>query len=695
MSKEPALPFEIGETCADRYRIQRLIGRGGMGVVYEAEHCFTRAQVALKVLYEAAGDLPERMAREARALARIEHRHVVRVLDGGVMRGRIVWFAMQRLRGRTLRQVLTDEGRLAVDRALRYARQVAEGAAAVHALGIVHRDLKPENTFIVEPQDEVRILDFGTAKFRTGEIPKTTDRLRVQGTYAYLAPERLMQASKGDERCDIYALGHMLYEMLAGRHCFSDGPGALDLPPPLELSARQIAAQPKSIRTYRRGIAPRLDALVLAMLEKPLHHRPASMNEVVARLDRIADASDARRARRPSSPEAASAAARAEPTERATPRPPTPGRSTPLPSALERQSSARPSSPDWLAALRSTEYVGLPSLEAQAVVGAARFACRESRGRAEQTLAMALCRDPDPETTAQTQALCIAMISGTAQQQGLLRNLMYDWAFSLNPVQRAALGARLSQILRAATAAAPHHFVNDALMASRITYGASLLVPYEARDHAAISTLFELPRGSFEDIQLAVFALLLLTRGGDEQRARVRGALKALVVDDEAERYAGRVALGELLGSSLRDAAPAADGASNRAHPDSAGRGRSLRPSSAPPPRGVSQPPLLAGLEPRPRGAPEPPPRGASQPRSRGASPPPALRVVGDPLSAPAATRAAGTGGIAERSRGVWSAALLMVAALGLVATWVVLSWRDAGSSSRSPSSAELRQGTP
>ena len=241
----PRDPFVVGQIVDGRYRISRRLAAGGVGVVYEAEHSFTRMRVALKALHNRAGDHPERMQAEARTLAEMRHPNIVQVTDGGVSDG-VVWFTMELLQGSALRELLHRERALDLQRALWFARQIAEGVASAHDQDVVHRDLKPENVFVLR-DDSLKVLDFGTSKItnklgRSAAL-KTTDRFRLIGTQAYMPPERL-KAERADARADVYALGHIMYEMIAGRHCWSDGPGPLDLPEAIELGMRQIYAPP-------------------------------------------------------------------------------------------------------------------------------------------------------------------------------------------------------------------------------------------------------------------------------------------------------------------------------------------------------------------------------------------------------------------------------------------------------------------
>ncbi|MBI3204400.1 MAG: serine/threonine protein kinase, partial [Myxococcales bacterium] len=278
-------PFAVGQTVDGRYRIVRRLSAGGVGVVYEAEHCFTGLRVALKALHNRAGDHPERMQAEARTLAEMRHPNIVQITDGGVTDG-VVWFSMELLSGSSLRELLNREGALEVPRALSFGLQVAEGVAAAHEQDVIHRDLKPENVFVL-PGDTLKVLDFGTSKitnkFRRSGAIKTTDRFRLIGTQAYMPPERL-KAERTDARADIYALGHILFEMIAGRHCWSDGPGPLDLPDAIELGMRQIYAPPAPLTDFVPGLPAEVDALVQRALAKDPRQRQPSMRALGAEL---------------------------------------------------------------------------------------------------------------------------------------------------------------------------------------------------------------------------------------------------------------------------------------------------------------------------------------------------------------------------------------------------------------------------
>lgn len=275
-------PFQPGDLVEGRYRVIRRLSAGGVGAVYEAEHAFTGLHVALKALHNQRGDNPERMRAEARTLAEMRHPNIVQITDGGVA-GRVVWFTMELLEGRTLREEISTSGPLGIARALMFAAQIAEGVATAHAADVIHRDLKPENIFVVAQSDTIKILDFGTSKItgkqRRSVMLKTTDRFRLIGTQAYMPPERL-RAGLADARADVYAIGHILYEMLAGRHCWSEGPGPLDLPAPQELGLRQIYTPPPPIREHTPDVPEWVESVVLTALAKDPDHRQQTMGEL-------------------------------------------------------------------------------------------------------------------------------------------------------------------------------------------------------------------------------------------------------------------------------------------------------------------------------------------------------------------------------------------------------------------------------
>jgi serine/threonine-protein kinase len=230
MSSEPARQAEpnelVGSILVERYRVDRLLGEGGMGRVYLAEHVLMKKPVALKVLHAEMTTIPDvvsRFEREAIAAARIDHPNVAQAMDFGRLPGGALYFVLEYVDGRSLRSLL-GAGPFDVDRTLAVALQMASALVAAHQVGIVHRDLKPDNVMLVaqpDGTDRVKVLDFGIAKLtaQDGEaaVPgKTLTRVGVvMGTVGYMAPEQAL-GQPVNHLADMYAFGIMLYEMLSG-----------------------------------------------------------------------------------------------------------------------------------------------------------------------------------------------------------------------------------------------------------------------------------------------------------------------------------------------------------------------------------------------------------------------------------------------------------------------------------------------
>ncbi len=209
-----------GELVADKYVIERELGRGGMGVVYRARHRITDRVVALKWLLEDDPQRRERFLREARAMGRLAHPNVVGVLDVGEHEG-ATFLVMDYLEGKSLREVL-DAGRCETAQAIRYLMPALSGVAAAHQAGLLHRDLKPENLFVLCDHDgtpyDTTVLDFGVAKpfGQDHGQASLTHSGAIVGTPRYMAPEQLGEETELDPRCDLYSLGIILYELLTG-----------------------------------------------------------------------------------------------------------------------------------------------------------------------------------------------------------------------------------------------------------------------------------------------------------------------------------------------------------------------------------------------------------------------------------------------------------------------------------------------
>lgn len=267
---------DVRRTLAGRYELGEVLGRGGMGAVYRARDLVLGRAVAVKVLPGLVSDQdPIRVARferEARAAAALSHPAVVAVYDAGAD-DTSRFIVMELISGRSLQAILRDEGRLDPERAVGIAARVADALAAAHAAGIVHRDIKPANV-MVAADGSVKVLDFGIARAMDGTA--LTQTSSVLGTAAYMSPEQAV-GKPADARSDIYALGCVLYALVAGRPPFTgDGAAAV--------LHQHVNGAPPSLRAANRRVSPALDALVMAMLAKAPDERPQSAGEVRDRL---------------------------------------------------------------------------------------------------------------------------------------------------------------------------------------------------------------------------------------------------------------------------------------------------------------------------------------------------------------------------------------------------------------------------
>src|SRR5262245_13779834 len=269
------------------YEVLNPIGAGSMGEVYRAQDGRLGRKVAIKVLplvFAVDPDRVRRFEQEARAAGLLNHPNIVTIYDIGEDAG-APYVVSELLEGETLRERL--ERPMPIDAAVRFAAQVAEGLAAAHAKGIVHRDLKPENLFVTR-EDRIKILDFGLAKLvaGSGAIPvEGTQPGTVMGTAGYMSPEQV-RGGQTDHRSDLFALGAILYEMLAGRRAF-DGPSAV------ETMHAIVANTPESLSAIRPGIPESLASVVERALEKDPQQRFQTARELAEALQAVAAAPDA------------------------------------------------------------------------------------------------------------------------------------------------------------------------------------------------------------------------------------------------------------------------------------------------------------------------------------------------------------------------------------------------------------------
>ena len=278
-------PVNEGDVLASKYRVERVLGQGGMGIVVAATHTTLHQRVALKFLLPAALSNPEtieRFLREARAAVRLKSEHAAKVVDVGTLDSGLPYMVMEYLDGATLGQIVRQKGAIPTEEAVDYVLQACEAVAEAHAAGIVHRDLKPENLFLtkrVDGQPLVKVLDFGIAKTQTpGDGLALTRTSTVIGSPLYMPPEQLRAARNADTRSDIWALGAVLFELVTGRvpfqaESFSE----------LCFKVAQDPAQPPS--ALRADVPPGLDAVVLRCLEKEPARRFQNVADLAASLE--------------------------------------------------------------------------------------------------------------------------------------------------------------------------------------------------------------------------------------------------------------------------------------------------------------------------------------------------------------------------------------------------------------------------
>jgi eukaryotic-like serine/threonine-protein kinase len=282
-----------GTVVDGKYRVEKVIGEGGMGIVVSAIHLGLEQEVAIKFLLPEAMRSPiavERFLREAKVAAKVRSEHVTRVHDVGTLGGEggVPYIVMEHLEGSDLGQVIDAEGALSIEESCEIALQACEALVEVHAAGIVHRDLKPSNLFVTRRADgspAVKLLDFGISKLTLGGDepsldPALTQTATIMGSPSYMSPEQLKSTKEVDSRADVWSLGAVLYEAITGKPAFRGE----SLP---QVCAMIASEDPELPSSRRDGIPLELERTLLRCLEKNPDRR-ASLVELARTVAKFA-----------------------------------------------------------------------------------------------------------------------------------------------------------------------------------------------------------------------------------------------------------------------------------------------------------------------------------------------------------------------------------------------------------------------
>lgn len=269
-----------GRTLAGRYRVESLIGHGGMADVYRGTDTMLERPIAVKILTDRADSVLRRFLREAQAMAHLNHPNLVAVYDAGQSDG-LSYIIMELVSGRTFAQIPAEE--LTMHVAIRHVIDLLEALAYAHDHGVIHRDIKPGNVMVTD-DETVKVMDFGLSR-RTSEMSNETNAGEIVGTIAYLAPERFL-GKIADPRSDLYSVGVVMYEIFTGRVPFRSPTDDL-----VAVIFAHVNEVPASLRTINRAVPPQIDRIVLKLLEKDPDLRYASARELIAELQALIGAS--------------------------------------------------------------------------------------------------------------------------------------------------------------------------------------------------------------------------------------------------------------------------------------------------------------------------------------------------------------------------------------------------------------------
>ncbi len=283
------LSIAAGEILLNRYRVEKLIGEGGTGIVVAATDLQREQRVAIKLLRSAleSDELRTRFAREARAIGKIDSEHVVLVLDAGALDNGAPYMVLEHLEGRDLARVLEEDGPMAVEQAVDCMLHVCEALEKAHAAGIIHRDLKPANLFLTRREDGsllVKVVDFGLSKILDrsltapdGKPHEVTSAYDVLGSPRYMAPEQIRSARDVDGRTDLWSVGAVLFRLITGKYAF-DAEGNV------KATIAVLTGEPYELCALAPHAPRELAAVVSRCLEKDIARRFQTAEELSAAL---------------------------------------------------------------------------------------------------------------------------------------------------------------------------------------------------------------------------------------------------------------------------------------------------------------------------------------------------------------------------------------------------------------------------
>jgi serine/threonine-protein kinase len=284
-------PVTEGQVIGGKYRVGKVIANGGMGVVCQAEHLELQQAVAIKFIrreFLENTTCVQRFLDEARAAASLTGAHVVKMMDVGRLESGVPYMVMERLEGSDLQQIIDAHGPLSISEAVACVLQICDALEEAHAAAIIHRDVKPENVFVAVLGDGrrvVKLVDFGIAKLQRGPSSGRglTRPRELIGSPWYMSPEQLRSPESVDARTDVWSVGVVLYELLAGAPLFSGNS-------PAEICRQVLLDQPRPLEVFRADIPGALSAVIARCLEKDRNRRPSTIRELASALEPFANA---------------------------------------------------------------------------------------------------------------------------------------------------------------------------------------------------------------------------------------------------------------------------------------------------------------------------------------------------------------------------------------------------------------------